>query len=86
MNETLFSEGLTLLSLGMGFVFLFLLFLVLMTTLMSKIIIRFTPIPIVVSDKASAPPATPDDDELIAVLTAAIHQHQKTRVQHNLRG
>ncbi|CAG9297634.1 OadG family protein [Celerinatantimonas diazotrophica] len=91
MNEELLSEGLTLMMLGMGFVFLFLLFLVFMTQLMSKIVARLeknqrvTESPVSTSIPTDTN-TTPTHDELIAVLTAAVHHHRAIQLKQNARG
>lgn len=78
--ENLLSEGLTLLVYGMGFVFVFLTLLVGTTSLMSKLVSRYAPAPQPKASKArSAAPAaaatsTAKNDELIAVMTAAVHK------------
>ena len=75
------SEGFTLMAYGMGFVFVFLTVLVVATSLMSRVIDRYFP---------QAPPAAacpirppgktaPDDADLLAILSAAIHRYRSTR-------
>ncbi|MFM2476453.1 OadG family protein [Celerinatantimonas sp. MCCC 1A17872] len=88
MNEELLSEGLTLMMLGMGFVFIFLLFLVFMTQLMSKIVARLEKPQLATqpSPPTSIPTDTPTHDELIAVLTAAVHHHRAIHLKQNARG
>lgn len=81
MHETsLLMEGFNLLTLGMGFVFIFLIFLVFATTLMSRCITRYAPLPSEPKPRTnthSVPVSTPTQDhQLVAVLTAAIHRHQ----------
>lgn len=76
--DSLVSEGLNLMVYGMGFVFVFLTLLVFVTTMMSKLVNKFLPEPIVEQKaKASAPQATANNDELLAVLTAAVHKYRK---------
>lgn len=89
MNEELLSEGLTLMMLGMGFVFLFLIFLVFMTGLMSKIIMRFpcaTPNTPMATHTPSDPHQALNQDELIAVISAAVHRHRAHHHKNNDRG
>jgi oxaloacetate decarboxylase gamma subunit len=63
---------------GMGFVFTFLTLLVGMTTLMSKLVIKFEPEPVAVPVKARRNPSVnvenKSDDELVAVISAAVHK------------
>ncbi|MGB0224714.1 MAG: OadG family transporter subunit [Marinobacterium sp.] len=48
------------------------------TTLMSKLVNKFLPEPIVEPKaKASAPQAAGNNDELLAVLSAAVHKYRK---------
>lgn len=76
--NSLVSEGLNLMVYGMGFVFVFLTLLVIVTTFMSKLVNTFLPEPIVEPKiKASAPQSTGNNDELLAVLTAAVHKYRK---------
>ena len=78
MNELL-AEGLNLMLLGMGAVFVFLTLLVFITGFMSKLVGRYSP---TVSPAAVTPaPVTPestagDNQQLLAVITAAIHKHR----------
>lgn len=76
--DQIVSEGLSLMLFGMGFVFVFLTLLVLATTLMSKLATKYAPEPI-------QPPKAPagvktvnatNDDQLLAVLTAAVHKYR----------
>lgn len=84
MQDTqLMTEGLALMSLGMGVVFVFLTVLVMVTTLMSKIIERFFPEP---TAAVSAQPtaqaaagAAGDDDDLMVVISAAVHRYRQRR-------
>lgn len=80
MEQTsLFFEGVNLMVLGMGFVFIFLVFLIFATNLMSKSVTRFAPLPIVPVKKSKSKPTTKtalQDEQLLAVLSAAIHHHQ----------
>lgn len=70
----LISEGLILMTYGMGFVFCFLTLLVGATTLMSRIINRYFPQPIPCDEVKSV-----NDTELVAVISAAIHQYRSHR-------
>jgi oxaloacetate decarboxylase gamma subunit len=80
--DNLLSEGLNLMVFGMGFVFVFLTLLVISTAVMSKLATKYAPAPAVKPVKArptaaaqSASAAT-KNDELIAVMTAAVHKYR----------
>ncbi|MBR9827719.1 MAG: oxaloacetate decarboxylase [Oceanospirillales bacterium] len=79
--DNLFSEGLTLMAFGMGFVFVFLTLLVLVTGTMSRLVTRFVPEPVAKAPKARPRPAAAgsagNNDELVAVITAAVHKYRK---------
>ncbi len=79
--DNLFSEGLTLMAFGMGFVFVFLTLLVFATGIMSRLVSRYLPEPVAKAPKARAQPAaagttTANNDELVAVITAAVHKYR----------
>ena len=81
--ESLISQGLSLMVFGMGFVFVFLTLLVVVTTCMSKLVRKYEPVSSAPSRKKrnSAGPATAQaeaksNDELVAVITAAVHQYR----------
>ncbi|MDY6891381.1 MAG: OadG family protein [Pseudomonadota bacterium] len=78
--DNLYSEGLTLMVFGMGFVFVFLTLLVVCTSIMSRLVGRYLPEPAPRTARArpqvAARAAGNDNDELIAVLTAAVHKHR----------
>jgi len=67
MTNSLIDEGLKLMLAGMGTVFVFLTALVIVTTLMSRFVMRFQLKPIV-SDIT---------DEEVAAISAAITQHRR---------
>lgn len=74
----LFASSLDLMMVGMGTVFAFLTLLIFATNLMSKFVVWITPeppVPPATTPKASNTAA--DDEQLIAVITAAIQQHRK---------
>ena len=77
--DQLLWDGINLMALGMGAVFVFLSLLVLTTTLMSKIVIHYTPPE---SDASVTPviagpqPNQVSDGQLLAVISAAIHRHR----------
>ncbi|WP_415899195.1 OadG family protein [Neptuniibacter sp. QD48_11] len=76
--ENLLSEGLELMVFGMGFVVVFLTLLVFATSGMSKVVGKFFPeAPAQPKAKKTAPAsAGNNNDELIAVMTAAVHKHR----------
>ncbi|SES30701.1 oxaloacetate decarboxylase, gamma subunit [Vreelandella subterranea] len=81
-DPELLQEGLGLMALGMGFVFVFLAILVFTLTLMSGIIRRFQPTPAPVASGDSAKPKSPaknQDDETLAVISAAVHRYRSKR-------
>jgi len=78
--DNLFSEGLTLMVFGMGFVFVFLTLLVFITGTMSRLVSRYLPEPapktVKARPQAAAGVAAGNNDELIAVLSAAVHKYR----------
>ncbi len=79
--DNLLSEGLELMVFGMGFVFVFLTLLVISTGVMSKLVNKYAPAPVTKAAPARrpAPAATaagPNNDELVAVMTAAIKKYR----------
>lgn len=79
MEATLLSQGIQLMAFGMGVVFTFLTLLVFGTGIMSKVINTWFPEPEPVS-AAKAPASTiakpQQDEQLVAVISAAIHKHR----------
>jgi len=76
----LVSQGFTLLVFGMGFVFVFLTLLVLATNLMSVLVNRYLPEPVAAPKPSRRPapaPAVADDAQLLAVISAAVHQYRQ---------
>lgn len=77
----LLEDGFGLMVLGMGFVFLFLVILIFATKYMSRLLnYLFPEQPAVVPN--SVPKALNSsgvDAQLTAVITAAVHQHQKSK-------
>jgi len=67
MKDELLDQGLTLMLAGMGTVFVFLTTLVIVTTLMSKILMRLQPV---------VAQADVTDDE-VAAISAAIAAHRR---------
>ncbi|MGB0468864.1 MAG: OadG family protein [Pontibacterium sp.] len=76
--DNLVSEGINLMIFGMGFVFVFLTLLIFATTAMSKLVGKYAPEPPPQPIKPKAVPvaATGNNDELIAVMTAAVHKYR----------
>ncbi len=78
--ESLISQGLSLMIFGMGFVFVFLTLLVGVTMLMSKVAMKFEPVSVAAPSKAkrnrSAATVEAKNDELVAVITAAVHKYR----------
>ena len=76
-EENLIQQGLELMLYGMGTVVLFLTLLVLATGLMSALVQRFTPpMPEPVPNGTPGVPDGQPDKQLLAVISAAIHQHR----------
>ncbi len=76
MQVNLFSEGLNLMCLGMGFVFIFLVFLVFAVQAMSALLTRCFPAPAPLNAAPKSPAGAHSDEQLVAVIAAALH-HQK---------
>ncbi|MBE9396348.1 OadG family protein [Pontibacterium sp. N1Y112] len=77
--ENIVSEGINLMIFGMGFVVVFLTLLVFATTAMSKLVAKIAPEqpqPKPVKAKAAPAAAAGNNDELIAVMTAAVHKYR----------
>jgi oxaloacetate decarboxylase gamma subunit len=69
-------EGLALTGIGMGVVFTFLIVLVMVTNSMSRLVLRFAPEAVTAVQGGPTPGARLDDAQLIAIISAAIHQHR----------
>ncbi len=67
MTNSLINEGLELMLVGMGTVFVFLTLLVMVTTLMSRIVMR----------RQSTSTASDINDEEVAAITVAIAKHRR---------
>ncbi len=81
-DHELLQDGLALMALGMGVVFVFLTLLVISVTLMSKLINRFQPAPLATDTNKKSPHAQPSagqSDEMLAVISAAVHRYRSTR-------
>ncbi|KGK42989.1 hypothetical protein LH51_03105 [Nitrincola sp. A-D6] len=82
--DELLAEGLSLMLYGMGFVVVFLTLLVIATNFMSRLVMRFEPaaVPTVpAKGRAASPSASgqPDDQTLVAVMTAAVQKFRADR-------
>ena len=84
MQGDIVAQGIELMLYGMGTVILFLALLVVMTTLMSRCVSYYFPESESSAEAAmrklrgsAQPPA--DDPNLVAVISAAIHQHRANK-------
>lgn len=81
--DGIIGEGFTLLVFGMGFVVVFLTLLVIATTFMSRILMRFEPVPLPLAPKNNQSSATANrqanDPVLVAVMSAAIKKYREDR-------
>ena len=85
MHESLISQGLSLLIYGMGTVMAFLALLVLVTGLLSRLLARYFPEPVVApapKRAAPAPVGAAPSPQIAAVITQAIAQHRARRGRH----
>lgn len=73
MSE-LMAAGLQLMMVGMGTVFFFLTVLVFATMLMSHLLGRFAPPPVIATTDSS--PSADQRNEEVAAIAAAMHQHR----------
>jgi oxaloacetate decarboxylase gamma subunit len=77
MQGDIVSQGVELMLYGMGTVVVFLALLVVMTSAMSMLVMRFFPeARPVIADKAPGRIATGDDPQLVAAISAAIKRHR----------
>lgn len=79
MQGDIVDQGLELMLYGMGTVVIFLSLLIVATTLMSRFLGRFFPeAPVQPSGATVAAPSAQSvrQDELVAVISAAVHQHR----------
>lgn len=77
--DNLISEGINLMVFGMGFVFVFLTLLVFSTAGMSKVVGKYfpeAPAQPKAAKPASVAAAANNNDELVAVMTAAVHKYR----------
>lgn len=75
------AQGVELMVFGMGTVVAFLALLVVATTVMSSLVGRYFPEPHKPSPSRPqpAPGAVQDDAELVAAISAALHQHRREK-------
>ena len=86
MSASIVDQGVELMLFGMGTVILFLGLLVLATTLMSRMLVRYFPEPEPAPARVAGTPVA-GDSELVAVISAAIHQHRNRQQRdHTQRG
>jgi len=76
MQGDIVAQGLELMVYGMGSVVVFLALLVVCTTVMSTTVKRFFPEPQPVRRVSRKAKAVEQDEELVAVISAAVHQHR----------
>mgnify|MGYP003680592302 CR=1 FL=1 len=78
MTGSLLNQGFSLLIYGIGVVFVFLTLLVILTTLMSKCLLRFFPEPIAVpaAPKRQSPGAQ-SDAQVITAISEAVQKYRK---------
>ena len=83
MRGDIVAQGVELMLYGMGTVVLFLALLVVMTSVMSHWVNRYFPEPqssaAAALNKLRGPVQSADDPELVAVISAAIHQHRRSK-------
>lgn len=83
MTESLMSQAIDLMVVGMGFVFVFLIVLIFATTLMSKLAVKLEPpapeVP--AAPKPQAPASPMNDPRLMAVITAAVEKYRSHHKQ-----
>lgn len=78
VSEPLFTQGLNLMMYGMGIVAVFLTVLVILTTLMCRLLMRWFP----EADKTATLDKQDDNDidpHIVAVIQAAIDKHRTRR-------
>jgi oxaloacetate decarboxylase gamma subunit len=76
MEANLFQQGVNLMLYGMGTVFVFLALLISATALMSFLVQRFHKEEPPVAAGGRAAPAVHQNEQLVAVITAAIHKYR----------
>ncbi|CAM3938316.1 MULTISPECIES: oxaloacetate decarboxylase subunit gamma [Avibacterium] len=80
-NAELMQEGINLMLSGMGFVLVFLLILIFAIGLMSKLVNRFFPEPVLTQPSPIKAPSTQTDDleRLRPIIVAAIAHHRRNQ-------
>ena len=84
MTDDIVAQGLELMLYGMGTVVIFLALLVLITTVMSRVVTRYFPEPLVPASSPApkSPARTPAgaiEGEVVAAITAAVRQHRSKK-------
>ena len=79
MQPTLIEQGVELMLYGMGTVFVFLALLIAATSIMSALIQRYAKPEEVALKRAVNSPVVTGDDQVIAVISAAIHKYRSRR-------
>jgi oxaloacetate decarboxylase gamma subunit len=79
VQPTLIEQGVELMLYGMGTVFVFLALLIAATSIMSALIQRYAKPEEVILKRAVNNPVVTDDDQVIAVISAAIHKYRSRR-------
>jgi oxaloacetate decarboxylase gamma subunit len=79
MQADLISQGLELALIGMGTVFVFLILLIGATMLMSTLVQRLAPEPAPNAADTAPASAPRADDEIVAVIGAAIRRHRLSK-------
>ncbi|KZX60588.1 oxaloacetate decarboxylase [Halioglobus sp. HI00S01] len=80
MTDDIVGQGVELMVYGMGTVVVFLALLVVITTMMSRLMTRYFP-ELPAPEPAPRKPvsAAPAEGEVVAAITAAIHQHRNKK-------
>lgn len=79
MQNQLFAEGINLMLMGMGVVFVFLAVLVIATSMMSGLIQRYFPEPVVIPSNTSSSNTSSDSipsSRTLSIITEALRQHR----------
>lgn len=83
MQDEIIASGVELMLYGMGTVVVFLALLVVTTSAMSRLLGRYfpevEPVPATASRPVAPAVAPTQDAQLVAVITAAVHQHRSRR-------